>query len=112
MTTTVRAEHLEHLPAKVDIPAVRRENAVMQVALTRDRENFIAHKVRTGGYANASEVVREALRRFRAKDDPAEVDSEELAEMLLPAVRGRHRPLTAEHFNRLRLRARHKPARA
>ena len=84
----------------------------MQVTLTRDLESFIARKVQTGGYANASEVVREALRRFRAEDDPGEIDSEELAEMLLPAVRGRHRPLTADHFNRLRLRARRKPARA
>lgn len=83
----------------------------MQVALTKDLEKYIAQKVRVGGYANPSEVVRDALRNFRAKDDPAELDSEELAEMLLPAVRGRHRPLTARHFHQLRLRARRKPAR-
>jgi len=83
----------------------------MQVTLTRDLERFIAGKIQTGGYANASEVVRDALRNFRAKDDPAEIDSQELAEMLLPAVRGRHRPLTAKHFNQLRFRARGKPAR-
>jgi putative addiction module CopG family antidote len=83
----------------------------MQVALTKDLEKFIARKVQTGGYANPSEVVRDALRNFRAKDDPAETDSQELAELLLPAVRGRHRPLTAKHFNQLRLRARRKPAR-
>ena len=83
----------------------------MQVTLTKDLEKFIARKVQTGGYASASEVVRDALRTFRAKDDPAELDSHELAEMLLPAVRGRHRPLTADHFNELRLRARRKPAR-
>ena len=83
----------------------------MQVTLTKDLEKFIARKVEIGGYANASEVVRDALRNFRAKDDPAELDSQELAEMLLPAVRGRHRPLTARHFNQLRLRARRKPAR-
>ena len=83
----------------------------MQVTLTKDLEKFIAQKVKTGGYANSSEVVRDALRTFRAKDDPAEIDSQELAEMLLPAVRGRHRPLTARHFEQLRLRARRKPAR-
>jgi antitoxin ParD1/3/4 len=82
----------------------------MQVTLTRDLEKFIAGKIQTGDYTNASEVVREALRSFRAKDDPAELDSRELAEMLLPAVRGRHRPLTAKHFNQLRLRARGKRA--
>lgn len=84
----------------------------MQVTLTRDLEDFIARKVQTGGYANASEVVREALRGFRTKDDPADIDSRELAEMLLPAVRGRHRPVTAKHFDQLRLRARRKPARS
>ena len=83
----------------------------MQVTLT-NLEEFIARKVELGGYANGSEVVRDALRNFRAKDDLSEVDSEELAEMLLPAVRGRHRPLTPKHFNQLRLRARGKPGRS
>jgi putative addiction module CopG family antidote len=78
----------------------------MPVTLTKDLEKFIARKVGIGGYANASEVVRDALRNFRAKDDPAELDSQELAELLLPAVRGRHRPLTARHFDQLRLCAR------
>ena len=57
-------------------------------------------------------VVRDALRELRTKDDPAETDSQELAELLLPAVRGPHRPLTARHFEALRQRARRKPARA
>lgn len=84
----------------------------MQVTLTKDLQDFIAQKVRAGGYANSGEVVREALRDFRAKDDPAELDSQELAELLLPAVREPHRPLTAQHFDDLRARARRKPARA
>jgi len=84
----------------------------MQVMLTKDLERFIARKVHAGGYANASEVVRDALRNFRAKDDPVWIYSHELAALLLPAVRGRHRPLTAKHFSRLRLRARAKSARA
>lgn len=87
------------------------EIADMQVTLTKDLEKFIARKVQTGGYANSSEVVRDALRNFRAKDDPAELDSQELAEMLLPAVRGRHQPMTGRHFAQLRLRARRKQAR-
>lgn len=82
----------------------------MQVILTKDLEEFIARKVETGGYADASEVVRDALRNFRDKDDPAEIDSHELAEMLLPAVRSKHQPLTAKQFDQLRLRARRKPA--
>lgn len=84
----------------------------MQVTLTKDLEKFIARKVEGGGYADASEVVRDALRNFRAKDDPAEIDSRELAELLVPAVRGKHRPLTTKHFDQLRFRARRKRARA
>ena len=83
----------------------------MQVTLTRDLEKFVARKVKNGGYTDASEVVRAALRDFRAKDDPAEFDSPELAELLLPAVNGNHRPLTGRHLAQLRQRARLKPAR-
>jgi len=78
----------------------------MQVTLSKELENFIAEKVQHGGYANADEVVRAALRDLKAKDDPAEVDSRELAELLLAAVRGPHRPLTTEDFAQLRSRAR------
>ena len=83
----------------------------MQVSLTKDLEKFVARKVRAGGYSNASEVVREALRELRAKEDPAETDSRELAELLLPAVRGPHRRLTEKHFDQLRQRARREPVR-
>ncbi|MBU6401891.1 MAG: type II toxin-antitoxin system ParD family antitoxin [Verrucomicrobia bacterium] len=83
----------------------------MNITLTKDLKRFVIGKVRAGGYADSSEVVREALRAFRQKDDPAEMDSEELAELLLPAVRGEHRPMTSRHFNELRQRARRKPAR-
>ena len=94
----------------VDISLSTRDHTVMQVTLTKDLERFIARKVRAGGYADGSEVVREALRHFRTQDNPAEADSQELAELLLPAVRGPHRPLTVKHFDQLRLRARRKPA--
>ncbi|HYV29145.1 MAG TPA: type II toxin-antitoxin system ParD family antitoxin [Candidatus Eisenbacteria bacterium] len=83
----------------------------MRITLTKDLEKFIAGKVRSGGYTNASEVVREALRDLRSLDDPAANDSRELAELLLPAVRGPHRPLTARHFAQLRERARRRPSR-
>jgi Arc/MetJ-type ribon-helix-helix transcriptional regulator len=49
-------------PADVDIANPPTENADMQVTLTKDLEKFIARKVRIGGYANASEVVRDTLR--------------------------------------------------
>lgn len=76
----------------------------MKITLTQDLEKFVAGKVQSGGYADVSEVVRDALRTFRSKDDPAEADSQELAELLLPAVRGLHRPLTSHYFDQLRRR--------
>jgi putative addiction module CopG family antidote len=77
----------------------------MQVTLDKELEAFVAEKVQGGGYANSDEVVREALRNLKAKDDPAEIDSHELAEMLLATVGGPNRPLTSEDFNQLRIRA-------
>jgi len=86
------------------------QNCAVQVTLGKELETFIAGKVQNGGYANADEVVREALRDLKAKDDPAEADSQELAELLLVAVRGPHQPLNAEHFDQLRSRARGRAA--
>ena len=83
----------------------------MRITLTKDLEKFVAAKVRSGGYTDTSEVVREALREFRSQDDPAENDSRELAELLLPAVRGPHRPFTPRHFAQLRQRARRRTSR-
>jgi len=83
----------------------------MNIRLTKELEKFVATKVRSGGYADASEVVREALRDLRSQEDPAEIDSPELAELILPAVRGPHRPLTSRSFAQLRQRARRRPAR-
>lgn len=84
----------------------------MNITLTKDLKKFVAAKVKTGGYADASEVVREALRDLRTNDDPAELDSPELAALLLPAVRGPHRPLTARHFAQLRQRATRRSSRS
>jgi putative addiction module CopG family antidote len=78
----------------------------MQVTLGKELETFVAEKIQNGGYANADEVVREALRELKAKDDPANLDSQELGELLLAAVRGPHSALTAEDFDQLRSRAR------
>lgn len=83
----------------------------MHITLTKDLEKFVTRKIRSGGYTDASEVVREALRDLRTQDDPAEYDSPELAALLLPAVRGPHRTLAPRDFAQLRLRAR-RPARA
>jgi len=82
----------------------------MEIVLTEDLQKFVDEKVRHGGYADASEVIRDALRDSRAKEDPAERDSKELAELLLPAVRGRHEPVSGQDFDELQNRARTRPA--
>ncbi len=82
----------------------------MQITLTKELEKFVTTKIRSGGYADASEVVREALRDLRSNDDPSEVDSPELAGLILSAVRGPHRPLNSRSFAQLRQRARRSPA--
>jgi putative addiction module CopG family antidote len=84
----------------------------MKITLTKDLEKYVVTKARSGGYADASEVVREALREFRSKDDPADQDTRELAELILPAVRGTHRALTSKNFSQLRQRARRSASRA
>ncbi len=81
----------------------------MEITLPKALQKFVESKVRSGGYADASEVVCEALRELHAKEDPAEQDSRELAELLLPAVASSHRMVTATDFDRLHQRARRKP---
>lgn len=83
----------------------------MEITLPKKLQQFVARKVRGGGYADASEVVREALRDLHAKEAPGEQDARELAELLLPAVAGPHRRVAARDFDRLRKRARRKPVR-
>ena len=78
----------------------------MKVTLTKDLEEFLDAKVESGGYESSSEVIREALRQFRRLDDPAELDSDQLAHLLLPAVTGPHKPLTSQDLDALRRRVR------
>ncbi len=80
---------------------------VIEVELTSDLKQFVVEKVKRGGYSDSGEVVRRALRDLRAKEDSADCDSNELAELLIPAVRGPHRPMLGRDFEALRRRARH-----
>lgn len=40
----------------------------MNLSLTPELEEFIQHKIESGMYSNASEVVRDALRRMDERD--------------------------------------------
>jgi putative addiction module CopG family antidote len=66
----------------------------MNVSLTGELEAVIAKKVKSGLYNNASEVVRDALRRTFCQPQSLdlEADSPELAELIREGVASRHVP--------------------
>ena len=64
----------------------------MNVSLTDELEAIIEEKVKSGLYNNASEVVRDALRRTFCQPQILNIenDSPELAELIRDGVRSRH----------------------
>jgi putative addiction module CopG family antidote len=66
----------------------------MNVSLTDQLETVIEEKVKSGLYNNASEVVRDALRRAFCQPQSLslEEDSPELAALIREGVRSRHTP--------------------
>ena len=65
----------------------------MNVSLTKELERLVGNAVQSGLYNNASEVVRDALRRTFCPR-PAidlEEDTPELAELLREGMRSRHK---------------------
>ena len=69
-------------------------HAIVNVSLTDELESVIAEKVKSGLYNNASEVVRDALRRTFCQPQglDLEEDSPELAALVREGVRSRHTP--------------------
>lgn len=69
----------------------------MNLSLTPELQQLIQRKVDSGMYANASEVVRDALRRLDAADE-----WQRLREFLHPRIeaaqRGESTPVSAEDF--------------
>ena len=64
----------------------------MNVSLTDELETVIEEKVRSGLYNNASEVVRDALRRAFCQPQSLnpEEDTPELAALIREGARSRH----------------------
>ena len=77
----------------------------MEITLTKDLEGFVERKVREGGFADASEVIQEALQNYRSFQNSADIDSSELAALLLRAVKNDHAPIGESDFEKLRARA-------
>ena len=66
----------------------------MNVSLTEELESVIEEKVKSGLYNNASEVVRDALRRTFCQPQKLNLDedSPELAALVREGVSSRHTP--------------------
>ena len=75
----------------------------MNVTLTKGLERFVAEKVRSGRYSNASDVVRDALRTMEQSDD---FESPALEAALLDGVRTPRRLYGKATLERVRRRAR------
>ena len=82
----------------------------MNISFDKHQEQFIRHKLKNGGYKNASEVVREAMRLLEAQE---ELPSPELESQILKALHGPPaKPLPAGYFDKLRAMARKTKKRA
>jgi antitoxin ParD1/3/4 len=66
----------------------------MNVSLTPELEMVVEQKVKSGLYNNASEVVRDALRRAYCQSPvlDLEKDTPELADMIREGVQAHHTP--------------------
>ena len=71
----------------------------MNVILTKELESLVRSKVRSGRYADTSDVMRDALRRMEQED---EYESPALEAALLEGVRGPHRPYGKATLSRIR----------
>jgi putative addiction module CopG family antidote len=75
----------------------------MKVTLTKELETLVKDKVRSGRYADESDVVRDALRTLELRDD---FESPALEAALLEGVRSPHRPYNKATLDRVRKAAR------
>lgn len=71
----------------------------MNIILTEHLQNFVERKVGTGGYTDASEVIREALRLLEQTrpTEPADLD-----DLIAEADDEVSTPMTAEDWANLR----------
>jgi antitoxin ParD1/3/4 len=71
----------------------------MKVTLTEELETLVKEKVRSGRYADESDVMRDALRALELRDD---CESPALEAALIEGVRSPHRPYGKATLNRIR----------
>ena len=75
----------------------------MKVTLTKELETLVKEKVKSGRYADESDVMRDALRVLEQRDD---FESPALEAALLEGVRSPHRPYEKSTLDRIRKAAR------
>jgi antitoxin ParD1/3/4 len=71
----------------------------MQVTLTKELESLVKEKVDSGRYADASDVMRDALRVLEQRDN---FESPALEAAVLEGVRSPHRPYGKDTLERIR----------
>jgi antitoxin ParD1/3/4 len=78
----------------------------MHVNLSPEMEQFLRRKVETGFYANASEVVRDAIRRMHEEDEKVAALQRALEEGDNQLDKGEGRPYTPDLLTRATAKAR------
>lgn len=58
----------------------------MKVALAPTLERFVSTKLKTGTYLDASEVIRQSLRRWKEQEDAGQAASDWLEQELLEGL--------------------------
>jgi putative addiction module CopG family antidote len=74
----------------------------MKITLTKDLERYVKHKVSSGRYVDASDVMRDALRSLAQRDV---LEPPALEEAVLAGVRSVSRPWGVAMKGRIRKKA-------
>ena len=80
----------------------------MHVNLSVEMESYIKGKVSSGFYGNATEVIRDAIRRMQADEERATAFRRAVAEGEAQLERGQGRDFTAKRLDELAETARRK----
>jgi hypothetical protein len=74
----------------------------MDVVLTKELEKIVQQQVKTGLYADADEVIRNAIRHTYCSSEPDPyLDSPEMAEKVREALRGKYVPHDPRNFKHI-----------
>lgn len=79
----------------------------MNVSLTQELEAMVAEKVRSGLYASASEVIREALRLLQEREETRRVRLDELRkEIAIGLAQAERGDVAPVHMRAIKAKAR------